>query len=258
MDTIYQHFRPDEKEFIDQVLSWKQFVEDTYAPKLTDFLDPRMQQIVETIIGTNSDIRLASFGGYLDAERKRMLLYPDYFQPNDDDFHLTLFEIQYPSKFVTIAHNHVLGSLMSLGVKREKYGDILIHDERIQFFITNEMSEYVKLEFKQIGKTTIQLIEKDMNDVISTREEWKEAITTVSSMRLDAILSAIYLISRQKTQMLINRGYVKVNWKVIEDPSFQCQEGDYFSVRGYGRSKLMSLEGKTKKEKWRITTGILK
>lgn len=39
--NIYQHFRPEEREFIDQVLNWKNIVENTYAPKLTDFLDPR-------------------------------------------------------------------------------------------------------------------------------------------------------------------------------------------------------------------------
>ena len=49
--SIYQHFRPEERGFIDQVLNWKDFVENKYAPKLTDFLDPREQQILKMIIG---------------------------------------------------------------------------------------------------------------------------------------------------------------------------------------------------------------
>ncbi len=32
----------------------------------------------------------------------------------------------------------------------------------------------------------------------------------------------------------------------------------FFSVRGYGRSKLFSVEGRTKRDKWRILYGILK
>jgi RNA-binding protein YlmH len=46
-----------------------------------------------------------------------------------------------------------------------------------------------------------------------------------------------------------------VNWKVVEQPSFVLEEGDELSVRGKGRSKLLSVEGRTKKDKWRITTG---
>ena len=51
MSVVYQHFRPEEKEFIDQVIDWRINVEDTYAPKLTDFLDPRQQFILRSIIG---------------------------------------------------------------------------------------------------------------------------------------------------------------------------------------------------------------
>ena len=46
--SIYQHFRPEERGFIDQALNWKDFVENKYAPKLTDYLDPREQQILKT------------------------------------------------------------------------------------------------------------------------------------------------------------------------------------------------------------------
>ena len=42
---------------------------------------------------------------------------------------------------------------------------------------------------------------------------------TVSSLRLDAICSAMSRQSRQKAQVLVKNGLVKVNWKVIEDPS---------------------------------------
>jgi RNA-binding protein YlmH len=44
--NIYQHFRPEEREFIDQVLHWKDFVDSSYTSKLTDFLDPREQHIL--------------------------------------------------------------------------------------------------------------------------------------------------------------------------------------------------------------------
>jgi RNA-binding protein YlmH len=48
---------------------------------------------------------------------------------------------------------------------------------------------------------------------------------------------------------------VKVNWTLTENPSFECDVGDMISVRGYGRAKILAIEGKTKKEKWRIIVG---
>ncbi|KPD01215.1 hypothetical protein LR69_00372 [Geobacillus sp. BCO2] len=54
---LYQHFRKEEHPFIDQVLEWKEMVSRQYAPKLTDFLDPREQQIVQSIAGGAEDVR---------------------------------------------------------------------------------------------------------------------------------------------------------------------------------------------------------
>ena len=137
--SIYQHFRPEEKEFIDQVLNWRNQVESTYAGKLTDFLDPREQQIVKSLIGENAEIKYAFFGGYSGAERKRAFLYPDYHQIEEEDFQISLFEVEYAKKFVTIEHPQVLGSLMSLGLKRAKFGDILIQNDVVQLIVSKEI-----------------------------------------------------------------------------------------------------------------------
>ncbi|MBE3571322.1 MAG: RNA-binding protein, partial [Bacillales bacterium] len=72
---------------------------------------------------------------------------------------------------------------------------------------------------------------------------------------LDAVISALYHVSRQKSQDLIKQGLVKVNWAFVENKSFECGEGDVISIRGYGRSKILSIEGKTKKDKWRMVSG---
>ena len=47
---LYQHFRPEEHPFIDQVISWKEIVMRTYQRKLTDFLNPRQHQIAQQLI----------------------------------------------------------------------------------------------------------------------------------------------------------------------------------------------------------------
>ncbi|WP_171910671.1 RNA-binding protein [Rossellomorea aquimaris] len=256
MMSIHQHFRQEEKEFVDGVLAWREQVENQYAPKRTDFLDPRQQHVLQSIIGQNDEVKLSFYPE--STERKRALLYPSYFHPVEEDYGIRLFEIEYPGKFVTIEHKHVLGSIMSLGLKREKFGDILTGDDKIQLLLAEEISEYVRMELTHIGKTKVALQEVSMNEVIETKEEWHEKVTTVSSLRLDAVMSAIYNISRQKAQTYIKSNLVKLNWKITENASLEVEAGDVLSVRGFGRSKLISIEGRTKREKWRISLGILK
>ena len=256
--SVYQHFRPEEKEFIDQVLNWKEAVETTYAPKLTDFLDPREQDIVKKLIGSNQDVKFELFGGSNATERKRAIIFPDYYECQETDFQVCLFEVDYPKKFITIEHPQVLGSLMSLGLKRGKFGDILLHDNRVQFFVSQEVEEYIVLQLQSIGKATVSLRKLPLDQAILTGEKWQEISLTASSLRLDTIVSAIYNVSRQKSQVFILQGIVKVNWTMIENVAFECEESDIISVRGFGRAKIMAVEGKTKKDKWRITAGLQK
>ena len=144
---------------------------------------------------------------------------------------------------------------MSIGLKRDKFGDILLADERIQFFCAEEISDYVKLEVQSMGKASVELIQQPLSETILQKEQWIEMMITASSVRIDTIISSIYKISRQKSQVLIHSGLVKVNWTVIESTSFECGEGDTISVRGYGRSKIFSFDGKSKKEKWKMVIG---
>ena len=67
--SIYQHFRPEEKEFIDHALNWIEQVKDSYAPKLTDFLDPRQQQILSLLLGQDREVQIEFSSGIDGAER---------------------------------------------------------------------------------------------------------------------------------------------------------------------------------------------
>ncbi|MFP5111203.1 RNA-binding protein [Bacillaceae bacterium C204] len=254
--NIYQHFRPEEQEYIDQVLNWKNYVETHYTPKLTDFLDPREQHILKMLIGEHGEVKYKLFGGCSNVERKRALIFPDYLTSIDNnEFQISLFDVQYPTKFVTIEHRQVLGTLMSLGLKRGKFGDILTEYGKCQFFAAKEISDYIKSNVETIGRAGVKLSETDIENALPTSEIMMESDLTVSSLRLDTVISGIYHLSRQKSQLFIQQGLVKVNWTLIENPSFECGVGDMISVRGSGRAKILAIEGKTKKEKWRINVG---
>ncbi|WP_404427655.1 RNA-binding protein [Ureibacillus chungkukjangi] len=258
MEHLIQHFRKDEQTFIEKVIGWQREVEDRFAPKLTDFLDPRERFIVSSIIGQDNDLQVKTFGGFQEAERQRLFICPSYFEPSSEDFQISFFSINYPSKFVQLKHPDVLGALLSLGIERSKFGDIRIEGDTIQFAAVGEVQDYILANLTSIGKSKVKLeYVKTTDQLITVKEEWFDNTYTVSSMRLDVIVATVVNISRQKSQSLIKAGKVKVNWTVREDTSFEVQEGDVISARGHGRIKVMMTEGRTKKDKIRLQVGRL-
>ncbi|WP_156290415.1 YlmH family RNA-binding protein [Oceanobacillus salinisoli] len=255
---IYQHFRKDEHEFIDQVLSWKEQVERTFIPKLTDFLDPREQQILEMLIGTNQDeLQLRLYGGGIHSERKRTVIAPYYEEIKEDTYQLSLLQAFYQDKFVSLDHRDVMGAFLSLGMKRKKLGDIFVGDGIVQLVTANEIAAYVLTNLISIKKTNILFEEIPLNRLIEMEKNWNEADKTVSSLRLDAVLKEIYHISRKDAAEYIKKQLVKVNYKTVDQVNFQLQEGDLLSLRGKGRSQLVRINGQSKKEKWKITIAVL-
>ncbi|MGB8002268.1 MAG: RNA-binding protein [Anaerobacillus sp.] len=256
--SIYEHYRPEERTFVDRVLQWQDEVQERYAPRLTDFLDPREQDMVKQIIGNHPDVGVSFSGGVEGAERQRALLVPPYFEVAIEDFELTAFEITYPSKFVSLTHPDLLGAMMGLGVKRGKFGDILVQEGQAQLIVAKEIADYVKMNLNQAGKASISPEEMSLSNVTITKAEWDEQAGTVSSLRLDTVLAEVYNLSRTKVSSMIEHDRAKLNWKVISQTSAEVAAGDYLSLRGFGRSKIISIDGKTKKEKWRITYHIRK
>jgi RNA-binding protein YlmH len=256
---IYQHFRKDERPFIDQALSWKEQVERSFINKKTDFLDPREQQIISMIMGSNDpDVKLDLFGGFQNAERRRAIISPYYEEVREDDFQIIMLEATYPEKFLTLTHRDILGASLSLGIKRSVIGDIIVENGVMQIITAAEISAYISANLTSIHKAKIALKERPLSSVIEKQMNWAERYHTVSSLRLDVVLKETYHISRKSALELIQKQGVKVNYKVVEDAKFLLREGDMLSVRGKGRSKLIALNGKTRKDKLKITMAVLK
>ena len=76
--------------------------------------------------------------------------------------------------------------------------------------------------------------------------------TTVASLRMDAVISACYGVSRELASQLIENEKVKLNYKPIINVSKQIHEGDLVSVRGYGRFPISKIVGETRKGRIRI------
>lgn len=218
---------------------------------MTSFLDPRGQYILEVIVGSFEDMKVRYFGGQ-SAERKRAIIAPSYFEPTEDDFEEVLIQINYPEKFVSIQHQHVLGTLMSLGIEREQVGDILVGDT-IQFVLTKQLESYIMMELTKIKGATVKLDSIPFKDMIQSKENWNIHHSTVSALRLDVVLKEMIRKSRSIAKQLIEKKRVKVNHTLIDSPDFQLQNNDLLSIQGFGRARIVDIGGKTKKEKVHIT-----
>ncbi|MBG9209779.1 MULTISPECIES: YlmH family RNA-binding protein [Mammaliicoccus] len=248
---IYQHFRKEEKEIIDLFLNRCEVAERNYQPVLTEFLDPREQFILQTIVGGFDDLNVHYFGGNEASERKRAIVAPDYFEPTKADYEMVLIELNYPSKFVKLTHRNVLGTIMSLGIDRNQLGDIIVND-RIQFVLTKRFESYIMMELTKIKGAGIKLSSIPFQNMIQSSENWQTHDATVSALRLDVIIKHLTNTSRTISKKLIESKRVKVNHREIEQVDFIVEENDLISIKGYGRAMIIQNNGTSKKGKIRI------
>lgn len=257
-DQVLQHFHPSEQEFIDKVLDWQDQVTSTYAPVLTPFLNPRQRIVLSQVLGRSDDFYYVFWGGYPEAENQRCLLAPNYFTWQYDDFSLLAIEIDYPRKFHHLEHRQILGAILKSGIKRDRLGDIINHDDVWQFFVDEAIAAYLSMEVKRIGRSPVSFeCLTNAEQIISAQSDWTVRETLVTSLRLDAVISEAWHISRAKAKNLITAGAVKINWLLTESANNDIHLGDIISVRGYGRLRLDDIGQVTRKGKQRIQLGII-
>lgn len=257
MQNIYQHFREDEQSFIEQVLDWITQVNHQYTPYLTNFLNPRQHFIAESIIGQYEDVAYQSFGGFEGAEQKRMLIYPPYFEPKEEDFEIVLLEISYPTKFAELSHGAIMGSVLGTGFSRANLGDIITDGIRWQFFLDAKMVDFVKHQMDRVGNINIQLDDKALDERIDSLSTWEIEEIIVASLRIDLVLAKALNLSRNRTKELINDRKIKLNWVEIERPDLEVEEHDIISIRGFGRVQIRQRSGTTRKDNLILEIGIV-
>lgn len=218
----------------------------------TDFLDPYQRELSYSILNRFDEIAYHNEGGYDNAEREVIVIYPQYLQYSKIDKQISAIKVTPKYKLWSLSHKDFLGALMGLGIKREKIGDIKITDEFAQLVINNELKDYIILNMDTVGKESVVVEEIPLEEIEDIKEEYKEIYTTVSSLRLDSIISSAFNLSRNDSSNIIKSDKVKVNFKPINNISHLVNEGDLISVRKKGRIRLASIFGESKKGRLRI------
>ena len=105
----------------------------------------------------------------------------------------------------------------------------------------------MKQNFTKIAMVSVSVDDMDIAEIQPKEEKIKEIRTTVASLRLDAVASSGFSVSRTKVVSSINAGLVQVNWQPAKGPAQEVKEGDIISLRGRGRMKIEEITGTSRK-----------
>lgn len=257
-ENIYQHFHPDEKQFIDRVLEWMDRVENNYSVVTTYFLNPREVEILESL-ANKRELQIFSTQDIAQTELTKIIIAPEFYQLDVADFDLVLLEILYAKKFYQLKHSQILGSFLGqTGIRRSELGDIILSEGRAQVFVSKHLLEIFQNNIKKIDSATVQFVEKPFEELIETEAASVMKVVLVSSMRIDKIIASTFEISRNLAVNMLQSRKVKLNYLEIEKKDFTVEQGDLISVRGLGRIKILRILGETKKGKQKIECEITK
>ena len=226
-----------------RVLDLAEMALEKAEPVATDFLNPGEKKLLLDLLHFIGEIKVMTFGGYHQAERVRLVLMPVFFLPEAVIPPLAYLEVKSKSKKdFHPAHRDLLGSLIGLGIKREKVGDILPADGGAQVILAKEVEEYALTHLSRVGTVPVEVAPVDPEQLNIQPQRVKEVKTTVASLRLDAVAGAGFGVSRTKMAREIKAERVKVNWKVVSAPDYQVGLADTISIRGRGRVVVSEIK----------------
>lgn len=246
LNSYYSKLPEDDRILVSHILDMIELCEKCYQPKFSFFLDERQVILAENVMLEQKVEHYAFSGGHDNASRKVLGIFPPYWDEGES-YPVSALSVKYRTTD-KLTHRDFLGVLMSKQVKRNMIGDIIVGKGTAIIFVYNTVKDMFMSEISKIGSVGVKITEADNVD-IQTEQSFTEKNGTVSSLRLDSVVSLAVGISRDKAAGLIKGGNVSVMYNVVETPSRLLNEGDIFSVHGSGKFILDSVNGKTKKDR---------
>lgn len=244
--------RVENREAIARILDKAEQALKTWSVVLTDFLSPAILVEVLPIFKNLTELQCLAWGGYPQAERQRLGIARQEVPLATEDLELVVLEIAGNFLFDVATHRDFLGAALGTGIVRDKIGDIIVLGERgAQMIITPDLEEFLCTSLLQIRSVPVETKVIPLSELKIRPPKTKEMNTVEASLRLDAISSAGFGLSRSKMAEAINSGDVKVNWREITSASHLLQQGDLISFQGKGRLEVGEIQV-TKKQRYRV------
>ncbi|MBR6789314.1 MAG: RNA-binding protein [Oscillospiraceae bacterium] len=198
-----------------------------------------------------SGFQILFWGGYPDAQRTMLGVFPDYITPETELFPIVAYTARFGGDFREIGHRDVLGTLMGQQIRRETIGDISIQPGKAVIFAEERVEKVLATQIDRIGGTGITM-EKGF-EPFSSEQRFAEIRGTLSSLRLDAAAALCAGTAREKASAMIAAGLCSLNHLEEKDQSKRLAEGDILTIRGKGKFRLAEVGGLTKKGRTTVT-----
>ncbi len=214
----------------------------------SSFLNLREKELFIAVSNKFNNISVSFNYGYLgDGQRCMASCY----SKNDE-----VYDYEYPLDIICcnlinehgLTHRDFLGSLMSLMLKREYIGDILVFENKAYIVLHQNFSSIVIDELNQIKNINVSFEYFD-GELVYNETFTETRSATVQSLRLDSVLSALLKKSRSSIQTLLKQGLITVNQMTVKDADFKMFNNDIISIKKHGKYKILTENNKSKKDR---------
>ena len=241
---------PDQRVLLARALDKLEQAQSRGIPVHTPFLSPAEQACVTDLLNAWGHPRHFFFGGYEGAERQICVFLPDWQEQedwlSDPDGPVTALRALFP-KDADLSHRDVLGSLMGLGITREKLGDILFGQDGCDVLCLADAAPILLSQWESVGRWKIKLERISLDRLEVRPPEVRTIRDTVATLRLDAVLASGFSTSRGKAADLISAGRVMVNHRECTKPDRTVAQGDVLTCRGLGKCVIKEVPGQSRK-----------
>ncbi len=244
--------KQEDKICLSQVLDKIEFSKTREKIEYTDFLDMYQVSLVENFLRKINIKTYQLYGGYEDAERKVLFVYPEKYdekmlEKNYDKI-LKIVRVTLPEEEKgQYSHRNYLGGIVKLGLKREKVGDIIVQEQGADIITLEEFSGILKQELPSLTRFENSKINVEEIQNLQKREVKVEQVKIiVPSLRLDNFVSDLARTSRSKAVQIMEQERVFVNGQNEKKASKQVKLGDIITIRGKGRFVIKEFNGTTR------------
>ena len=254
MKTLMQHVNGiEEKKFVKLVMDYAKRADTQNRPFFTHFYNKEwMQSLIKQYVHQEAYLCYDFYGGYEEAERQILAISP--YALDHSAFEIGIISIQVKVGIgKALSHRDYLGALLGMGLERHTIGDIILNASGAYVFVEKNMIPYIKNELFSIGRyQKIQIEEITADNICLEKPKTKVIETTVSALRMDAICAVAFGMSRSASAKLIEGDKARCNGLIV-DVSDRVKEGDTITLRGFGKAKITSVNGLTKKDRMHVT-----
>lgn len=220
----------------------------------SDFLDASGISTFEEIKRSLSPCGVILSGGFRDAERMMIGFFPEDTIEDEVQFPIAFLHAapKAPKYSEELTHRDYLGALMNLRIERSRLGDLIVKENEALIICEESLSGLIISELTRVRRTEVICKKEESfpEDFLPKRELCEG---TISSLRLDALLSRALNISRGNSGELITSGRVLINGREVNGQSYVPKPDDRISVRGFGKLRFLESSGETKKGRLKVS-----